>query len=331
MTSRERVKRCISFTGPDRIPMGLPAPYPDDFQWAGQSGDPDWKPSRTWEVENGAQWEDEWGNVWKRFDNTTRGEVIEGALKDWSDLDNYKMPTYDKQFRYEQAKKAFEDKPDKYHLGGLPGFPFAIMRYMRLMEVFLADVLLYPDEVMRLQRMVIDHLKRCLDCWKWAGADGVIFAEDWGTQERLLVSPTLWRKMFRPGFEELVAHAHSLGIAMFHHCCGYIVDIIPDLRDLGMDVLQLDQPERSGIDFLRETIGGRVTIWSPVDIQAKLPKGNKEDIQAAAKEYIEKLGSFNGGYMAGFYGDVKSLGIEREWQMWACESFAKYADSVYKK
>ncbi|MEN6520788.1 MAG: uroporphyrinogen decarboxylase family protein [Armatimonadota bacterium] len=331
MTSRERVKRCITFKGPDRIPMTLPAPFPNDILLYCQNSDPDWKPSRTWEVENGAQWEDEWGNVWKRFDNTTRGEVIEGALKDWSDLDNYKMPTYDKQFRYEKAKGFFDERPDNYHLGALPGFPFAIMRYMRLMEVFLADVLLYPDEVMRLQRMVIDHLKRCIDCWKWAGADGFLFAEDWGTQERLLISPALWRKMFKPGFEELINHAHSLGIAVFMHSCGYIKDIIPDLRDIGLDVLQLDQPELSGIDWLRETVGGRMTIWSPVDIQGRLPKGNKEDIQAAAKEYIEKLGSFNGGYIAGCYVDYKSLGIEEGWQVWGYEAFMKYADSVYRK
>lgn len=331
MTSRERVKRCISFEGPDRIPMSLPEPFPNDFAWIGQSADPNWKPSRTWVVEDGAQWEDEWGNVWKRFSNTTRGEVIEGAIKEWPDLDSYEFPTYDKQFRYEEAKKIFDGKPDMYHLGGLPGFPFAIMRYMRLMEVFLADVLLYPDEVMALQQRVVDHLKRCLNCWKWAGADGVIFAEDWGTQERLLISPELWRRMFRPGFEEIVGHANSLGISMFMHCCGYIKDIIPDLRDIGMSVLQLDQPELSGIDWLRETVGGRMTIWSPVDIQWKLPTGNKELIQAAAKEYIEKLGSFGGGYMAGSYGDHRALGIEPEWQLWGYEAFAEYAAGIKRK
>lgn len=180
-------------------------------------------------MEDGAQWEDEWHNVWKRFGNTTRGEVIEGALKSWDSLDAYEFPRLDLPCRYDEAKKVFNDNPDLYHLGNLPGFPFAIMRYLRKVETFLSDVLLYPDEVNRLQRRVIDLLKSCIEQWARAGADGVFFAEDWGTQERLLVSPQLWEKMFKPGFEEIIGHAKSLGIHVWMHSCGYIKDIIPHL------------------------------------------------------------------------------------------------------
>ena len=328
MTSRERVIRCITFTGPDRIPMHLPSPFPNDFCNAGIDSDPDWKPYRTWQVEDGAQWEDEWHNVWRRFSNTSRGEVIEGALKDWADLDSYVFPRMDLFSRYEKPKRTFEERPDKYHLGGLPGFPFAIMRYLRQVEVFLADVLLYPDEVMELQRRVVDMLKRCLDQWAKAGADGVMFAEDWGTQERLLVSPALWERMFRLGFEEIVGHAGSLGVAVWMHSCGYIKDIIPHLRDIGIAVLQLDQPALSGIDWLRETIGGRTTVWSPVDIQKILPTGDRELIRASAKEMIEKLGSFNGGFIAGYYGDPGAIAVDPKWQEWANEAFAEFAGSI---
>ena len=145
MTSRERVKRCIDFEGPDRCPMSLPAPYPNDFCSVGITADPEWKPWRTWEFEDCKQWEDEWHNVWKCLPNTTRGEVIEGVIKDWSEIEDYRMPRMDLPLRYEHPRKVFAENPDKYHLGHLPGFPFAIMRYMRRVEEFLADVLLYPD------------------------------------------------------------------------------------------------------------------------------------------------------------------------------------------
>ena len=324
MTSRERVIRCITFTEPDRIPMTLPAPFPNDIRGAGIGSDPDWRPYRTWEVEDGAQWEDEWHNVWKRFSNTSRGEVIEGALKDWESADSLYIPRLDLPLRYAKAKHIFEDDPDRYHLGSIPGFPFAIMRYLRKVETFLADVLLYPDEVMALQSRVVDLLKRCFDRWAEAGADGVMFCEDWGTQERLLVSPALWERMFKPGFEELVAHARSLGLHVWMHSCGYIKDIIPHLRDMGMTVIQLDQPTLSGVDWLRETVGGRMTVWAPVDIQKILPTGDRELIRAAAKEMIEKLGGFNGGFIAGYYGDPNSIAVEVEWQQWACEAFAEF-------
>jgi uroporphyrinogen decarboxylase len=325
LTSRERVKRCLDYRNPDRCPMTLPPPYESDIVGADMSEDPEWKPYRTWESPDFKQWEDEWHNVWKCLPNTTRGEVIEGAIKDWSEVANYVMPRMDLPMRYEGARKLFAEHPDKYHLGSLPGFPFAIMRYMRTVETFLSDVLLYPDEVNALQRKVVDLLKRCLDQWATTDCDGVIFAEDWGTQERLLVSPKLWHEMFEWGFREIVDHARQLGIAIWMHSCGYIKDIIPSLVDIGVKVLQLDQPTLSGLDFLASTCHGKTAIWSPVDIQRDLPTGNEAYIRACARELIDKLGLNGGGFICGHYGDVRSLAVEPEWQDWASDEFAKYA------
>lgn len=329
MTSRERVIRCINFDNPDKCPMSLPNPYPNDIAACGLGGDPDWKPKRTWDLpENeGKQWEDEWGNIWKRLPTTTGGEVIEGAIQDWSQIESYKMPRFDLPVRFERADEVFAANPDKYHLGNLPGFPFAIMRYMRQVEIFLADVLLYPDEVNALQRRVVDMLKRCLDEWKNHDVDGVIYCEDWGTQERLLVSPKLWHEMFEWGYREVVGHAQSLGIDVWMHSCGYIKDIIPSLVDIGIKVLQLDQPKLSGLDFLAETCGGRTAIWSPVDIQKDLPTGDEEYIRFCARELIDKLGGNGGGFISKTYGSPESLGCKPEWQMWAAEEFTNYAQS----
>lgn len=325
MTSRERVKRCISYQNPDRCPMQLPKI--GDMVWAGITDDPDWKPWRTWEFVDCKQWEDEWHNVWKCLPNTTRGEVIEGVIKDWSEVAAYQMPRLDLPERYDGARKVFADHPDHYHLGSLAGFPFAIMRYMRMVETFLADVLLYPDEVNLLQRNVVDLLKLSLDQWETTDCDGVIFGEDWGTQERLLVSPKLWHEMFEWGFREIVGHAQSLNIDIWMHSCGYIKDIIPTLVDMGVKVLQLDQPTLSDLDFLARTCHGKTAIWSPVDIQRDLPTGNEEYIRARARELIDVLGSNGGGFICGCYGDPKSLAVEPEWQDWASDEFAKYAQA----
>lgn len=306
--------------------MTLPAPYPHDICAAGISADPDWKPWRTWETVDGVrQWEDEWHNVWRCLPNTTRGEVIEGVLGDWSDLASYEMPRMDLPIRYDKARETFAADPDRYHLGHLPGFPFAIMRYMRRMDIFLADLLLHAGEVKALQRNVVDLLKRCIDQWATTDCDGVIFAEDWGTQERLLVSPKMWHEVFEWGFRELVAHALDRGIDVWMHSCGYIKDIIPTLVEIGIKVLQLDQPTLSGLDFLARTCGGRTAVWSPVDIQRDLPTGDEDYIRARARELIDVLGSSGGGFICGNYGDVKSLGVEPEWQMWAADEFARYA------
>lgn len=332
MTSRERVRRSITYTNPDRCPMSLPAPYPNDICSGGFTPDPDWKPYRTWELPDGVrQWEDEWHNIWKCLPNTTAGEVIEGVIKDWSEVEDYTMPRFDLPGRYEKARANFSANPDKYHLGTLPTFPFAAMRNMRKIEIFLADVLLYPDEVNVLQRKVVDMLKRCIDQWATTDCDGVFFCEDWGTQERLLVSPKLWHEMFEWGFREIVGHARDKGIDVWMHSCGYIKDIIPTLVDLGIKVLQLDQPTLSGLDFLAKTCRGKTAIWSPVDIQRDLPTGNEHYIRERARELIDKLGSNGGGFIARIYGDVRSLAVQPEWQDWASDEFAKYAVQAAKQ
>ncbi len=324
MTSREIVLRTIRFQRPARIAMSLPEPYPNDFLWSWVSDDLAWKPSRTFAPEKGAKWEDEWGNVWARLDNFSKGQVVEGALREWSQLDGYTMPRVDDPARYEDAAAVFAKEPDKFKVGGLPGFPFAIMRYLRRVDIFLEDLLAHPTEVKRLAERVTPQLARCIENWARAGADAIMFGEDWGTQERLLISPTLWREVFKPDYAALCQVAARNGLSVFMHSCGYIWDIIPDLIECGISVLQLDQPGLFGVERLAAAFGGRVTFWCPVDIQQVLPTGDEAKIEAFAKELVEKLGAFNGGFIAGHYGNNDSIGVRPEWQEVACRSFVKY-------
>jgi uroporphyrinogen decarboxylase len=325
MTPREIVLGTIRFEGPERIAMGLPHPYPNDFARAGISADPDWKPGRTFSPTSGAMWEDEWGNVWARLDNFSKGEVVEGAIKDWSQLDDYRMPTYDDPARYQQARAAFAGQGDRFKIGGLPGFPFAIMRYLRRMDVFLADLLLHPSEVRRLADRVTALLARCIANWADAGADAVMFAEDWGTQDRLLISPAMWREVFKPDFRILCSAARRRNLTVWMHSCGYIFDIVNDLIECGVSVLQLDQPGLFGVDRLAGEFGGRVTFWCPVDIQRVLPTGDAQLIESFARDMVAKLGARGGGFIAGYYGGNDAIGVRPEWQDIACQAFVKYA------
>jgi uroporphyrinogen decarboxylase len=325
VTPREIVQRTITFRHPERIALALPEPYPDDTIWRGVTADPSWRPSRTFRREEGRKWEDEWGNVWAATTDFYQGEVIEGALQDWSQLDSYRMPTFDDPARYRQAAAAFAKTPERYHIGGLPGFPFSIMRYLRRMDIFLADLLLNPKEVDRLAEQVIGLLCRCVVNWAGAGADAIMFAEDWGTQDRLLVSPAMWRRIFKPYFLTLCGHARARGLSVWMHSCGYIYDIIADLIECGVAVLQFDQPGLYGVDRLAAEFGGRVTFYCPVDIQRILPTGDIPRIEAFARELVEKLGARGGGFIAGYYGSMEGIGVRPEWQDAACRAFVKCA------
>ncbi len=329
MTSREIVRRSLEFTCPERIPMSLPAPYPHDMVHAGVSAGSDPEVG-VWRLEDD-KWRmtDEWGNVWGRLEGFSKGEVVHGVIEDdWALLDSYQWPDLADPNRYQRAKQVFSDHPDHYRIGGLPGFPFAIARYMRRMEYFLADVLIERERSTQLLQRITDMLEQCIVQLAAAGADAVMFGEDWGTQDRLLVSPTTWREMFRPGFEQLCSAAKGNGLTMWMHSCGAVYSIIPDFIEVGVDVLQFDQPELHGIDNLARDFGGKVNFWCPVDIQKTLQTRDPETIERAAKEMIEKLGGYGGGFIAGYYNGNEAIGLDAEIQDIACKAFVKYGSSV---
>ncbi len=321
MTSRERVESALSFSGPDRIPMGLPSPYPNDFSRSGISPDPNRK-SHGWEKKDG-NWEmlDEWGNTWARLEDISKGEVAKGAIETWEMLESYEFPNYDLDMRYEKARKVFSSEKEKYRIGGIPGFPFNIARKMRRMDNFLMDLILEPDNVKGLLGKLEDILETAIIHLADAGADAVMFAEDWGAQDRLLIDPKLWRRFFKPGFERLCGVAHERGLAVFMHTCGHVYEIIGDLTEVGIDVLQFDQPELHGIDNLSRDFGGKANFWCPVDIQKTLQTKDEEKIRNAAREMIGKLGCFGGGFIAGYYGSNEAIGLDPIWQDIACRAF----------
>ena len=328
MTSREIIQRVLACDKPPRI--GLT--YSDydgearinDTAGLGPSPDPAFD-AKTWSDERGGTcWNDEWGCVWRRIEGKTQGgEVIDPPIKSWKDLETYQPPTLDDPARYEKAAEEARQQPDKYKLGGIAACSFNKSRYLRKMEEYLMDCAGDPEMVKRLNDMVSDIVVGQVDIYADIGADGVMFCEDWGTQERLLVSPGMWRAVFRPTFERLVGRAHERGLTVWMHSCGYVRDIIPDLVEIGVDVLQFDQPELHTFDFLAQ-FAGKVTYWCPVDIQTTLQTGDRALIRATAREMVEKLGAKGGGFIAKDYPDNMSIGLDPLWQHWGYEAFLEY-------
>ncbi|HUS57837.1 MAG TPA: uroporphyrinogen decarboxylase family protein, partial [Planctomycetota bacterium] len=326
MTSREIVIRTLEFSQPERLAMSLPAPYPNDICWGWTGGDPKCPPGSGWQQQADGNWlmKDEWGNTWGRLESISKGEVVKGALETWEMMDSHTWPDYSLPERYEPARKVFAENGDKFRILGIPGFPFAVARYMRRMEQFLADLLLDEGNVAKLLRKVESIIADSIVQAAAAGADAVMFAEDWGTQNRLLVHPRMWREIFKPGFQRLCKCAHENNLYVFMHSCGYIYDVIPDLIESGINVLQLDQPRLMGLERLADEFGGRVTFWSPVDIQATLQTRDAAIIEEDARLMVEKLGmGGRGGFIAGYYPSNEAIGLGAEWQDAACKAFVK--------
>jgi len=324
MTSRELIRSAIHFEAAPRIGFALAEPWPNDFAWAGVARAPGFDERRT---NDGHEefWLDEWGNTWHRLLGLSAGgEVLRGAVEDWDQLDAWRPPDLGLAARYEGARKAFAAAPDKYRIGGITACAFNVSRYIRRIENFLADVLLEPEKVRRLNGLVMDEVEKSVHRMAEAGADGLFFCEDWGTQERLLMSPKTFRALFLPEIDRLCRAARRSGLDVWMHSCGYVWEIIEDLIGAGVNVLQFDQPSLHGIERLDAAFGGRVAFQCPVDIQRTLQTHDAARICDEARRLCQVLGGHGGGFIAGRYGDEKGIGLEPKWQDLASDAFVEF-------
>jgi hypothetical protein len=253
-----------------------------------------------------------------------KGEVVEPAIADWAELDNYQPPDLGRKEDYAEAAGRFAADTDHFRVGHLPGFTFNVARKVRKLENYLCDLLLEPQKVRRLNELVRGELLKAIDRWAEAGADAVMFPEDWGTQDRLMISPGMWREVFKPEFLALAGRAREHGLYVLMHSCGKMTDIIGDLIECGVHCLQFDQPRLHGIEALGERFGGKVAFWCPVDIQKTLQTRDPGLIRQEARLLVERLGGFGGGFVAGYYWGNEAIGLSGDVQDVACKAFVEF-------
>ena len=104
------------------------------------------------------------------------------------------------------------------------------------------DLIEYREEIERLHKMITDLLVNVIHLAGECGAEGIFYCEDLGTQDSLLMSPAMWRDIFRSHYIRLTSAAHEHGMKVFMHSCGYNWELIDDLIEAGVDCFQLDQP-----------------------------------------------------------------------------------------
>ena len=77
------------------------------------------------------------------------------------------------------------------------------------------------------------------------GADVLLTGDDFGMQDRMMISPKMWREWFKPRYAELISSVKVVNPEMlvFYHSDGMIEPIIPDLIEIGVDILNPVQPE----------------------------------------------------------------------------------------
>jgi hypothetical protein len=317
LTGSELVRRAVLFQKPERVPRELPDPWGNDFLWAWADAEPDWKPS--------FPGEDEWGCGWERDPaGKTMGQVKYHPLADYSRLESHRFPNYDVPERYARAAEHIaQNTQRRFVLAGAPISFIHRLEYLRGHEAAWTDPFDHPEELNALLTRITDIAIDSLNHFARIGVEGIISADDWGLQDRPMVSPKVFRTHFKPHYARVYRHARKLGMLCFLHSCGHISSLLDDMIEAGVQVIQMDQQENMGVEELARRFGGRVCFWCPVDIQQTMVRGTEQEIADYACRLIEAFGCYHGGFIAKWYPSPEAVGHTPEKIRAMAEAFVR--------
>ena len=294
MISRELVVDALEFRSPERIPRQLwvlpwaertwpaelaaiRARFPDDIV---QSPPFLTKPLKTTgnEYEPGV-YIDEWGCRFESRQAGIIGEVKEPRIAAWSDLDGLRLPTERLSVDVRKVDDFCAASGAFVHARTVVR-PFELLQFLRGPENLYVDLAERPDGLFRLIEKVHRFFLEELELWASTDVDALFFADDWGSQNSLLISPALWREVFKPLYRDYAEIAHKYGKHIFMYSDGHIAAIFQDIVEIGVDAIN-SQVFCMDVEDLGRHFAGKVTFWGEVDRQHLLPYGTPDDVRAA--------------------------------------------------
>ncbi len=326
MMPRERVKLSLSHIEPDRLPIdyfffGTPEVIKRLKQHLGLNSDeqlrrffgvdirvvaPRYIGPELQKFPDGS-YEDEWGVMRKpvSYGLGFYDEIIHYPLaeaQEVSDLDKIRWPKLE-WWDFSSVKKDIEriNEKEEYAICIANGNLFETSWYMRGLENLLVDFIINPlfaNELMsRVTNFKIEYLRTILE--EASGMIDIVFtADDVATQRGLLMSIDLWKNSIKPWHMRMNKKLKSYGIRIMYHSDGAVMEIIPELIDMGIDILDPIQLGADSMDpyGLKSLYGDKLSFHGGIGVQDVLPKGNPEEVRRYVR-YLKKTLGRNGGYI----------------------------------
>jgi uroporphyrinogen decarboxylase len=163
--------------------------------------------------------------------------------------------------------------------------------------------------------------------------DVMMLGDDFAGQDRLLMSPRTWRKLIKPRLKALFDFMHSKSNAkLFLHSCGAVREIIPDLIEIGLDILNPVQVSAVGMDTaeLKQEYGKDLVFWGGgVDTQNILPHGTPEQVRDEVRRRLDDLMPGGGLVFTPVHNIQSDVPAENLLTMWeTLREHGRYADSL---
>jgi hypothetical protein len=339
MTPRERMMAAINHQRPDRVPrvnyipenpfykLGRPAAdllkeFPSDHDdpalWP-PVRDPRYvRPDGSWD----RIWRDEWGCVRHETEYGIEGIVVKEPLADWSAYGDYCLPPAppcDPDHHEVAARRAeILRKKGRYYIRLCFFRLFERLHYLHGMEATMVDLMTGEERLADLADRIVERNIAEIRWAAAAGADAVTQSDDWGTQTSLMISPETWRSFFKPRYRKTFEVARELGLDVWFHSDGHIIDILPDMAELGVKVVN---PQFSCHDLGALAAAfkkNRLAVLTDLDRQRIIPFGTPGQIRTHVKDIVEAFDAKNGGLVgqAECRGDVPLRNIRAVFEAW---------------
>jgi uroporphyrinogen decarboxylase len=322
MKPRERILMALNHEEPDRVPLyveytpeakqkllrhiGIRDENPSDALLAGllnhdlitfQIG-----PVTSYHLSAEPEYVDEWGITWRWVQNPAGSRYTEIAahpLADCSDPDSIAIPDFSNNERYASCIRLVQDyKKDYAVIGSIVCTLFELSWYLRGMIRVMEDMCLNKDFMHAYLDRLLSWAKTAGSRLAEIGVDIIYLGDDFGSQQKMLISPEMFREFFKPRYADLYATFRRINpnLKIAHHSCGNISPIIKDFVEIGLDILNPVQPLAMDPAALKRQFGDRLTLWGAVDEQRVLPFGTVQDVVDEVKLRLRTLAP-GGGFI----------------------------------
>jgi uroporphyrinogen decarboxylase len=250
---------------------------------------------------------DEWGVGWSSVEYETpfgKGrytEVSGHPLADEAAITRYEPPDPNRPGLYIEPLHAIEAFKEEYWIAGATvttifECAWALRGLERLMMDFIED----PDLADAILEIPYRYHKTAALKLVELGVDMIWTGDDFGMQSGMMISPDTWRRFFKTRMAEFFAACKAVNpdLKIAYHSDGDIRAIIPDLIEIGMDVLNPVQPACMDPEALKKMYGDRICFWGSIDEQHTLPFAKPEDVAREVRTRLETIGA-GGGLIIG--------------------------------
>ena len=284
---------------------------------------------------------DEWGIKWQRpkdrgfYYDITRSPLAGCASV--QEIEDYPWPEATDASRYQRLKENALSLKATSEAGIVlerdTGGIFETSWWMRGFENFLLDLALSPRMAETIMNKVLEYKLAYWDKALEEVKDEIVVAaeaDDLATQTGLLISKDMYRKLLKPLHQRLFAFikAKAPRVKLFYHSCGAIYDLIPDLLEVGIDILNPVQVSAAGMDTARikREFGNDLTLWGGgVDTQTVLPRGTPQEVRDEVKRRLDDLAPGGGFVFSAVHciqADVPPANIQAMWE--ALQDYGAY-------